>query len=303
MINDFKKIIQEGIVKKDVSYFGKKSKEMLKIYNINEKTLYNRFKSIYGKSPREVISENIFPSENQMIEFILNSKTSEEVRFKTGLSQRYFIGIYDKYFKVSTFKESKLKILNKKLNISYNPNIFDNRALIASQILGDGSYDKKRHSITITHGEKQIEYLKFKVSLFTKAFPKFLSKITINNHIQGHIYGRWYSGNIGHYKPPVYRKDLVKELTPLGWLLYYMDDGCFNQDITIAIKDEEVALSLIHELKTYNIYFRRSKDIIIACGNENSLLFYKNFIEPFKGIIPKCMQYKVDDIVEKCIII
>ena len=51
-------------------------------------------------------------------------------------------GFYDKYFGVSTFYKSKLKLLLNKDIIDITPSRADNFSILISQYLGDGSFDK-----------------------------------------------------------------------------------------------------------------------------------------------------------------
>lgn len=300
MIADFKRIVKLGIESKDVSVFGQHSVRLCAKYGISEKTLYTRFKSMFGMSPREYIEERIYPTKEELIRFILNSESTEEVRKKTGLSVRKFTGLYDKLLGCSTFQKARVKILVSKRPVKYNPTIEDNYAIIASQVLGDGSYDAKRHSLRIQHGIKQTEYLKWKVSLLNKAYPKTPSEVAIRDHAQGHQYADWYSRHLGNVDVPHLEPwTLVEKLTPFGWLLWYLDDGCFCQDLEICIPDPRVAAAAITELVSYDIECRyvQSSMKLIMCGQENSVWFYKNLLEPFLEVIPSCVKYKVEDIV------
>lgn len=300
MIDDFKKIVKLGIETKDVSVFGQHSCRLCEKYGISERTLYTRFKSMFGMSPREYIENEIYPTKEEMIRFVLTSESSNEVREKTGLSSRKFTGIYDKYFECSTFQKARVKILANKQPVKYKPTIEDNYALVASQVLGDGSYDAKRHSIRIQHGIKQAEYLKWKVSLFNKAFPKTPCEVVIRDHAQGHQYADWYSRHLGNVDIPHTEPWLlVEKLTPFGWLLWYLDDGNKAKSLVISIYEPYIAQAAIKELETYDIKARYDHDgmKLIMCGEENSVWFYKNFLEPFIKVIPSCVKYKVEDIV------
>lgn len=300
MINEFYEIVEKGIESKDVSIFGKYVEGLCAKYGVSEKTLYTRFKSAFGDSPRGLISQKIYPSEVAMASYVLTSKSSGEVREKTGLSQRQFVGIYDKYFGVSTFQKARLVALNNMVT-NYNPVREDNRSIIYSQLLGDGSYDKKRHALRIIHGEKQLEYLNWKVSLLCKAYPKMSKKVSLRQHKQGHLYGDYYTP-LGNIDIPS-EADCVSKLTNLGWLLWWLDDGTYAQNISICCeRDGGVRHEAVKELSTYGIKAREDGTSIIVSGQENDLLFYKNFIEPFKDQIPSCMSYKVEDIVGRVVI-
>lgn len=300
MIKDFEQIVNEGIELKDVSYFGKRVKELMTKYSISEKTVYTRFKSVYKVSPRQYISERVIPSKEELTDYVLSSSSSKEVREKSGLSARQFSGLYDKYFGVSTFQKARLVLLNRSTKV-FNPVREDNRAIVYSQVLGDGWYDSKRHALRIIHGERQAGYLRWKVDLLNSAYPKTSTSVKERVHAQGHKYFDYYTP-LGNLDIPN-EVDCVPLLTNLGWLLWWLDDGSYCQNITICCKrSEAVRLAAIEELKTYGISAREGGTEIIMSGQENDLLFYLNFIKPFINEIPTCMKYKVEDIVGKVVI-
>lgn len=296
MIDDFKKIVEKGIREKNVRAFRESVEGLLDKYPVSEKTLYNRFKSTFKMCPKDYIFKHIYPTKEQFSKYVLSSSSSEEVKEKSGLSNKDFVGIYDKFYGVSTFQKARLVLLNMHTHIKV-PQREDNRAIIYSQVLGDGSYDKKRHALRIIHGEKQAEYLRWKVDLLNSAYPKTSKEVKQRIHKQGHIYFDYYTA-IGNVDVPSTEAECVSLLTNLGWLLWWLDDGCYSQNISIACRrSKEVRDEAIHELSTYGIKARQDSDGILMCGQENDLLFYKNFIEPFMDDIPKCMMYKVEDIV------
>lgn len=299
MTKEFDRIIQKGIKEKNPSIFSSEIKHLTEKYGVCEKTIYNRFFSVYNKKPKELILDEIFPSKEELTSIILNSSSSTEVQKQLNLSNRLFVGIYDKYFGVSTFKKAKETILATKLTTLFKPNIPDNRSIIYSQILGDGSYDKKRHALIITHGEKQAEYLKWKVSLINAGYPQTKSVVTKRIHKQGHTYFSYYT-NLGNIDIPAEEYECVKNLTNLGWLLWFLDDGSYCQNISISCKrDEKIKIEAIHELSTYGIKARYDETKLIMCGGSEDIKFFINFIKPFYNKIPICMKYKTEDIVEK----
>lgn len=298
MKTKFEQILKEAIKNRDVRGFSNKIDSIVKDYNVSEKTVYNRFKSQYGKSPREVILESMMPTNDELSSIIMNSSSSEEVRKKVGLSSRLFTGIYDKYYGVSTFQKARLKILStyKKSTLCRNQRE-DNRALIYSQILGDGSYDKKRHSLRISHGIKQAEYLRWKADLIGSAYPKLKGPVKQYIHKQGHEYVS-FSCNLGNIDIPQKEEDCIELLTPLGWCLWYLDDGFYSQNYKITCtRNPLVVEKAIEELKTYGIDARKDQYGFCMKGQENDYLFYINFLQPYEDMLPKSMKYKVEDIV------
>jgi hypothetical protein len=280
-----------------VSIFGEYAKEIGVEFGISERVVYVRFKSIYGDSPRNVIKKRVMPTKSVLDQIVIDSDSSEEVKKTLGLSHNLYVGLYDTYYGVSTFQKAKLKILEEKYQTSYSPVREDNRSLIYSQLLGDGSYDARRHALTITHGHKQGGYLKWKVSLINKAYPKTATSVRLRMHTQGHQYFYYYT-NLGNLDilPEV---ECVDKLTNLGWLLWFLDDGSYGQNISICCKrSDETRAEAIRVLATFGIKARDNGVSIVMAGQENDLKFYFNFIKPFIKDIPICMQYKVEDIVE-----
>lgn len=301
MKEEFDKAISTAIINKDVQLFGKVSEELRIKYGVSKKTIHNRFHSMFGTSFREYIDARILPTKEELISIILNTKSSEECRVKLGLSHRKFVGIYDKLFGVSTYKEAKERILlETPTPIRLSSLREDNLAILMSQYIGDGSYDRLRHSIRIQHGAKQVEYLRWKVGMIIEGYNLQTAEIKEKQHSQGHVYYEWYSRKLGNVDFPEDRSQVPKLLTPLGWLLWYFDDGTYGQDISICTNLETVAIAAKMELLTYGIEARVNKVstanayLVTMCGGINSIRFYKAFIEPFLNIIPKCMKYKTE---------
>lgn len=292
------KIVNEFIDKRTLEGLATSILGCGKELGISDKTVYNRFKSMYGMNPRNYVLSKIYPTHEDICKLILSTETCAEFKEKINLPHTVYVGIYDREFGVSTFKKARLIILKERMVVDYNPVREDNRSLWYSQLLGDGSYCARRHAFRIIHGHKQAEYLKWKVALINKAYPKTPSKVTRHIHSQGHTYYSYYSGNIGNIDiPHTSRKDVINKMTPLGWLIWLLDDGGYYQNVTIFSTDKDICDAAIVELKTYGILARHCQNGICMCGKEQDLKFYKNFIEPFINNIPKSMLYKVEDIV------
>lgn len=294
MKEDFDKLIQIRTTDRSLEGTGEEMQAIADKYNVSVKTAYNRFKSTYRRSPRDAILDSILPEYNALCSTLLNAEDSKEFFKLVDLPQTLRKGIFDKTWGVSTFQKAKVKLLKERMYVDYNPVREDNRSLWYSQLLGDGSYNSVRHAFIISHGEKQIEYLKWKVSLINKAFPKTPTNVSVLTHSQGHKYGSYYSGNIGNIDIPTHnREEVIPLLTPLGWLLWWLDDGGHYQNIAIFSISSKIVDSAIKELSTYGIKARKGQNGVIMCGEAEDVKFYKNFIEPFIDVIPKCMQYKV----------
>lgn len=301
MKEDFDKIVEVAVQTKDVNLFGKHAKRLAKEYCVSEKTVYVRFLSFFGASPREYVKSKIWPTKEYLTELILNSCSSQEVKDSLGLPNSMFVGIYDKFFGVSSYSKAKEKILmTTPAKLRKTTSREDNISLLMSQHLGDGHYDRKRHSLKVSHGIKQAEYLRWKVGLIHDGYNEVSTKVSLHTHKQGHKYATWYSCKLGNVDFPEDKVEAVNKLTPIGWLLLYLDDGCYGQDIFITVESKLLAVAMQKELKTYGIDSRVNicadgpSHNVTMRGGKNTISFYKNFIEPFSSIIPKCMQYKTE---------
>lgn len=299
MKEEFDKAISLAIATKDVQMFGKVVRDLSSKFGVSSKTIHNRFHSIYGKSFREFISDRILPSKEELTEAILNTTDTEGCREYLKLSNRFMVGLYDKLFGVSTYSAAKeIILMSVPSPVRFSVLREDNVAILMSQYIGDGSYDKVRHSLRITHGEKQAEYLRWKVGMIVEGYNLQTTEIKKCTHIQGHEYYTWYSKKLGNVDFPEDKAEVPKLLTPLGWLLWYLDDGTYGQDLSICTNLESVAEAGKKELQTYGVAARVNKCsgknayTITMCGGANTIRFYKNFIEPFLSIIPRCIMYK-----------
>lgn len=301
MKKDFDKIVEVAVQTKDVNMFGKHVKELSRKYGVGEKTIYTRFSSFFGMSPRDYVKSKIWPTYDEMVSLILNTNSSLEVRDQLGLPNLMYVGIYDKVFGVSNYTKAKKKILMScPVKVRESTTREDNVALLMSQHLGDGYYCRKRHALKVSHGIKQLEYLRWKVGLIHDGYNEISTKVTTHTHTQGHQYAAWYSCKLGNVDFPEDKTEAVTKLTPLGWLLLYFDDGCYGQDMFITTESKLLAVAMQEELSTYGITSRVNicadgpSHNVTMCGGENTVAFYKNFIEPFLDIIPECMKYKTE---------
>jgi len=298
VINDLNELIENRC--KDIDYSVDDAVQSIaEKYGVCKKTVYNRFKTYFGDSPLNVVRSRMMPERQELESMILNTNNVDELWALLPHPYYYYKGIFDSVFGVSSYRAAKEKILMSIPTTLYNPTIRDNRSLIYSQLLGDGCYDAKRHALKIDHGIKQAEYLRFKVAIITKGYPGLKTDVRIRRHSQGHEYATWYSGRLGNIDIPDKSNyyTLVEKLTPLGWLLWWLDDGCWGQNAQICICNPQTERDAVEVLKTYGIKSRiqtaNGCGSLIMCGKQNDIRFYKNFIEPFSHLIPACMQYKV----------
>lgn len=282
---------------------------LAKEYGIGIRNAGERFKSLFGVCIRDYITNNIIPTKENMRDAIIRSNSHEEMISLLNLKNRDLLkGLYDKYFGYSTYFSCKMHLLNEKDIVPYNPTIADNNAILISQRLGDGGFEfyEGRSCLKLEHGEKQFDYLKWKINLLIKAFPNIAGLENIRPRTQTkngkELLSYVWRSNTLRNKYMEHIKEtpdhlLVSELTPLGWLLYYLDDGYISSNplrIAICSRNELLKENLIKELKTYGISANvRDKEIYIA-SVEECIKFIHTFCLPFKHVIPECMQYKID---------
>lgn len=309
---DFKSICDEFLSQVKGSTLKSENliSEITSRFNITPRGISKRFKSYYGCTISEKIEQIALPTRDELKDAILSSDNVNDVWNKLKLTQYRRKGLFDKHFGVSNFEKAKAVCLLEAYEVkTFNPSICENKSLVYSQVLGDGSWSKDRKTLRISHGEKQIPYAIWKASLFNKAFPstKPASNTSICVHTQGHKYSSWYSGKLpekitdglNDWKAEI----LMEELTPFGILLYFLDDAYMNFDMTkqgnnhvsIHVPFGAIAIQKLQDiLISYGIHSTTSnKDVKIGTV-AGAIMFYKNFIEPFKDEIPSCMNYKTE---------
>lgn len=281
------------------SSYQEAKKQLLLEFNITEMELLRRARSLFQKTLSEVFE----PTYEEAVNALIRANTAQEFREILGLATNNTAGVFQKYFKVSNFVSAKANIISKQKVSRIVPNTNDNEAIVFSQVLGDGHYDSYRKSLRITHGIKQLDYLKLKVSLLKNAYPELadISDIKVRIHTQGHEYCDWYSKKLPEH---IYSKldsfsklDMVDSLTPLGWYLWYLDDGNLHIGETPSCSisggiDTELHNRVKAVLSTYNINGNSyTKQYSIQKRVEISK-FLNTFIKPFEHITPACMLYK-----------
>lgn len=279
---------------------------LAKEFGIGKRTAGDRFKSIFGKPVSEFISENNTPSKEKLIDCLIQSDDFNEFLKLSGITYaEKLVNLLKTYFGQSNYYKLKVTALSKMPCKEYNPTLADNEALLVSQILGDGHIERES-SFKIEHGHKQYDYLKFKVSLFNKAFPETNGLDHIKKRISnvGYESYSWRSGQVlGKQLNKLIhldKEDLVNKLTPFGICLYFLDDGSFYESVGEYITwglefacPEETSLILQKYFETYGYKFNIVKGKGIALQSKSEIIkFIKDFIEPFDEIIPECMKYK-----------
>ena len=280
-------------------------RRLVEYFNITESEVNKRFKLYFNKTIAEYLDGISYPSRDEIENALLMAADVNDMKNILNMkNSNQWKGLLDKEFGYSTFISAKSNFTLSKNIEQFNPNLSDNKAILISQYLGDGSFDKVRNSLRIVHGIKQLDYLKFKVALLSKAFPSLYTKITTHTHKQGHIYGSYYSGQFSEKYTNIFyqnKASLVKYLSPLGWMLYFMDDGNYfynteskQSSLSIATIDKELQLEIQKVLLTYNIKANLSKNQISIQNKVDVVKFINSFIKPYSDIIPECMKYKYD---------
>lgn len=273
-------------------------------YNIKLRTAHDRFKSLFHLPVRDYIAYINTPSKEVLRDAIIRNTSQEELLKDLNIHYSWIKGLYDKYFKVSTFNKAKQYLTNEVDVIPYNPTIEDNLSILISQYLGDGSYEfyDNRSSLRLEHSAEQFDYLKFKINLLKKAFPAIPGLETIRKRDnEGYISYVWRSNNIRHRYMDIIKNnsklDLLPHMTPFGWCLWYLDDGnlfiskkCSH--LSYAISDPALQEVACHELLSYGFNFQIAKDQIVLSNKLEIIKFINSFIKPFQHLIPKCMNYK-----------
>lgn len=113
----------------------------------------------------------------------------------------------------------------------------EKRGAVIGMILGDGHIRPKRYTISISHSEKQKEYLFFKKEILETIQKSKISLCGRTTYLNGKKY---FSVRLETRKIPMYRvlhkrfhpnglkevkRDLLNQLTPLGIAIWFMDDG------------------------------------------------------------------------------
>lgn len=198
----------------------------------------------------------------------------------------------------------------------------EHRGLLIGMSIGDGhiSIRKKdgkfiHQNLVISHGAKQEEYINYKADLLLSIFGgKRPNVIEFNNNgykgfrfSKGNKYFRILKNKLYKNNKKVYSPTLLKQLTPHGIALWYMDDGTLaklrnkntkkirtiNVKLCTYVSKEQNEIIINYFKETYDIKFNLVYDknkYLLRANKENSL----KFIELVKPYIIKSMYYKID---------
>lgn len=189
--------------------------------------------------------------------------------------------------------------------------------IVFGTLLGDGylrptgakNAQNRSYSLSLCHGEKQLEYLKWKFSEFetfvtTKKFavyhPKFRGNApTYSFNTVSHP----FLTDAHRICYPNGKKDVTEEwiskLTPLSLAVWYLDDGSLNRRYRTIVLctnsfSKEGQLLLIDHLKSvYNVDSilepRRNNQTVIRINASQ----YEKFASVIREYVPNCMSYKL----------
>lgn len=120
--------------------FQEAKQALMTEYGVTEMELIRRVRSLCQKSLADVFE----PSDSEIQDCLIRAETVEEFKELLGADNHYMQSFFDKRLGVSNFKQAKASCLYKMKVPGISPCTADNEALIISQVLGDGSYDKVR---------------------------------------------------------------------------------------------------------------------------------------------------------------
>lgn len=288
---------------------AKVNQTLAKEFNLRSDEVSRMFKSFFGMTVREALERKHLPSREQIEKALILSSDVHEMLALLNLDKTssYWKGLLDREFGFSTYASAKANYLSKQVVEAYHPTKDDNLAIIVSQFLGDGSFDRLRRSIVIAHGIKQADYLLFKAGLIRKAYPNAypVSHVRRYTHTYGHEYVSYYTGNFSettfHKVVNMSKKELIEALTPFGWFLWYLDDGHYSvseeygsQSLGIAIHCPELRKLALLKLKAYGFSFNEQPEMIQLQGKAEIAAYINGMLKPFAHLVPACMMYKLE---------
>lgn len=286
---------------------------LAKEFGISKRNAGDRFKSLFGVPVRDYISNNIIPTDEQIIDYLVQSSNVDEFWKLTDTNEFSRITpILNRLFGTTNYRQIKVRLQAKQRIKDYKVTLADNKAFLISQYLGDGSLERG-NAFRIEHGHKQYSWLKFKVGMFNTMYPltNGLENITLNNRIKTGYKSYVYRTGPHLKKQVTYlvskgKINLVPELTPLGVMIYFMDDGYLSYnsefrttELGFATVNPELRDALVDYFKTYGYEFNKSSKAVTLQKRLEVIKFIQEFILPFSNIIPKEMSYKynLEDIV------
>jgi superfamily II DNA or RNA helicase len=204
---------------------------------------------------------------------------------------------------VCSISEGKtVSILNKKV-----------LPILVGLVLGDGSLEKNRKNnvtrVNITNGEKQLDYLKYKLSIIEGFFcaepyssisgyadTKVYSSSSLSFYDSFSLVDSMYGNNVIGNKDKI-TKEIAELLTVESWSLIYQDDGSISsKSICFSFCEVPVkglnyladSLKKLFNISAVNIYSCKKGFNYIRLSVDNSKLFLKGI----RHLIHPVMRYK-----------
>lgn len=272
-------------------------------YDISQEAVYYRIRSYYGKPLKQLRDELFTPSREVLLYSVRRSASLDELWETLRLPPTYRPGLFARVLGVSTFSQAKQLAEREAAAPTYRPSRADNVALVVSQVVGDGSVDRKRMALKIEHGWKQRAWLEAKVRMLSEAFPYVQTVIKERaQQLNGKAYRSysWYSGKLqglDHLLLPS-KPTLYRYLTPIGVWALFLDDGTYTRSrtqhrVSFSVEDDDEAEGLIRHLDTYGYTFHPSGRTIQLSRSSEAIRFIKEFGEQFRQLTPPEMHYKI----------
>lgn len=184
-------------------------------------------------------------------------------------------------------------------------------------VMGDAHIRWNKPEMSISHGEKQMDYLQYKADLVAKATGKVVNVFPFppyrgGNEAQGarfactHRYFRVLRERCYHAdRSPKFSKLQLDKLTPHALAIWYMDDGSLypkKRNGKIHAYELVISCCAVLESDAQNIvdFFKEKYDLVftikrnqglfsVRCGTREA----KKFLSIVSSFIVPCLQYKV----------
>ncbi len=257
---------------------------------------------IKSRNTRKILK----PSREELASMIASGMTPYQIADKLGYSSGGWSNIY-KYCRDYGIK------FDYSVNHDLRAVEFTQRQkdIMYGSLLGDAYIrpGKASSALSFTHGEKQLDYLLWKL----KEFDNFVATKT------PYKYSHPFHGNAPTYSfstithpeidkaqsivypngKKVITEDWIKLLSPLSLAVWYLDDGSLNKRYgtivfcTNSFSVEEQSLLIDFLEKNYSIHAklerRRNNQFVLRVNASESKLF-RNIIAEY---VPPCMDYKL----------
>lgn len=247
------------------------------------------------------------PSREELSSMIASGLTPYEIADRLGYSSGGWSNIY-KYCREYGIKFDNT--INHELRET--PLTQEQKDVMYGSILGDGYLRSTGHgsrSLVFSHGEKQLDYLKWKLGVFDRFVTTKTFGVAYRDfHGNAPVYSFATVSHpeiteFYHFTHPDGKKLVTEEwldlLSPLSLCVWYLDDGSLNKrygTIVISTNSYSVAEQLLmidfFERK-YGLHpkleKRRNEQYVLRINASES----KAFRDIIRDYVPECMSYKL----------